>query len=113
MIRRPPRSTLFPYTTLFRSTRGDGPWVTGGGVPATVGSAHDRADRRGLRRRGRDPGGGRPRRGPDRARRVRVRAGGPAVGRAAGGPRRVPAPRAARLEDHHGAAPGEIGRAHV
>src|SRR5258708_11696419 len=23
MIRRPPRSTLFPYTTLFRS---DGPW---------------------------------------------------------------------------------------
>src|SRR2546430_15792922 len=24
MIRRPPRSTLFPYTTLFRST----PWVT-------------------------------------------------------------------------------------
>src|SRR5438876_8983169 len=26
MIRRPPRSTLFPYTTLFRSVvRGDGP----------------------------------------------------------------------------------------
>src|SRR2546427_3750819 len=26
MIRRPPRSTLFPYTTLFRSLRGvDGP----------------------------------------------------------------------------------------
>src|SRR5688572_17301224 len=25
MIRRPPRSTLFPYTTLFRSPRGDGP----------------------------------------------------------------------------------------
>src|SRR3712207_8974996 len=24
MIRRPPRSTLFPYTTLFRSTRMDG-----------------------------------------------------------------------------------------
>src|SRR2546426_6111397 len=24
MIRRPPRSTLFPYTTLFRSHRGDG-----------------------------------------------------------------------------------------
>src|SRR2546422_4491461 len=23
MIRRPPRSTLFPYTTLFRSERGD------------------------------------------------------------------------------------------
>src|SRR2546426_457233 len=26
MIRRPPRSTLFPYTTLFRSTRLDGLW---------------------------------------------------------------------------------------
>src|SRR2546430_5996624 len=24
MIRRPPRSTLFPYTTLFRSRAGDG-----------------------------------------------------------------------------------------
>src|SRR2546429_4647349 len=24
MIRRPPRSTLFPYTTLFRSQAGDG-----------------------------------------------------------------------------------------
>src|SRR3712207_6956609 len=24
MIRRPPRSTLFPYTTLFRSARGHG-----------------------------------------------------------------------------------------
>src|SRR2546421_2343605 len=24
MIRRPPRSTLFPYTTLFRSRRNDG-----------------------------------------------------------------------------------------
>src|SRR5689334_4105618 len=24
MIRRPPRSTLFPYTTLFRSRQGDG-----------------------------------------------------------------------------------------
>src|SRR5215510_6962310 len=28
MIRRPPRSTLFPYTTLFRSRR----WSTDGGV---------------------------------------------------------------------------------
>src|SRR3712207_7488534 len=27
MIRRPPRSTLFPYTTLFRSARG---FLTGG-----------------------------------------------------------------------------------
>src|SRR2546422_7107247 len=27
MIRRPPRSTLFPYTTLFRSTRRSGKWT--------------------------------------------------------------------------------------
>src|SRR3712207_8676775 len=27
MIRRPPRSTLFPYTTLFRSRRSGGPGV--------------------------------------------------------------------------------------
>src|SRR5256886_9675761 len=26
MIRRPPRSTLFPYTTLFRSPPGGGGW---------------------------------------------------------------------------------------
>src|SRR2546430_11843531 len=28
MIRRPPRSTLFPYTTLFRSFAADAPGVT-------------------------------------------------------------------------------------
>src|SRR5216683_6516439 len=27
MIRRPPRSTLFPYTTLFRSIRSPGPHI--------------------------------------------------------------------------------------
>src|SRR2546430_8360946 len=27
MIRRPPRSTLFPYTTLFRSRAGDRSWL--------------------------------------------------------------------------------------
>src|SRR3712207_8748568 len=27
MIRRPPRSTLFPYTTLFRSVPGDGKYT--------------------------------------------------------------------------------------
>src|SRR2546422_7481794 len=32
MIRRPPRSTLFPYTTLFRSPRRDG----GGGASCTA-----------------------------------------------------------------------------
>src|SRR5260221_3713560 len=32
MIRRPPRSTLFPYTTLFRSTRRhDSSWPPPGG----------------------------------------------------------------------------------
>src|SRR3712207_7204195 len=31
MIRRPPRSTLFPYTTLFRSRRQQGCGGTGGG----------------------------------------------------------------------------------
>src|SRR2546422_5952282 len=41
MIRRPPRSTLFPYTTLFRSARRGG------------GSDHDeRVDRDGLPARG-------------------------------------------------------------
>src|SRR3712207_9012746 len=29
MIRRPPRSTLFPYTTLFRSLRGQPPELRG------------------------------------------------------------------------------------
>src|SRR3712207_8207521 len=32
MIRRPPRSTLFPYTTLFRSRRSRG-GTTAGGLP--------------------------------------------------------------------------------
>src|SRR3712207_8868596 len=37
MIRRPPRSTLFPYTTLFRSNRG-----SGAGVRATTPQREDR-----------------------------------------------------------------------
>src|SRR3712207_7042967 len=46
MIRRPPRSTLFPYTTLFRSpvmkTASVMCWVTGlgFGVPGVYGIAH-------------------------------------------------------------------------
>src|SRR5574343_1001364 len=32
MIRRPPRSTLFPYTTLFRST----PWAVGATITGTT-----------------------------------------------------------------------------
>src|SRR6266850_5251963 len=33
MIRRPPRSTLFPYTTLFRSARARRPAAVGGARP--------------------------------------------------------------------------------
>src|SRR3712207_8719872 len=43
MIRRPPRSTLFPYTTLFRSCgRGDRalPVIRGGGGTRGGGSGH-------------------------------------------------------------------------
>src|SRR5687768_17979530 len=36
MIRRPPRSTLFPYTTLFRSVRGVAEVVLGHGVVASA-----------------------------------------------------------------------------
>src|SRR2546425_11424781 len=44
MIRRPPRSTLFPYTTLFRSlppgpVPGSGPRGLCHGQPASVGQA--------------------------------------------------------------------------
>src|SRR3712207_7307088 len=51
MIRRPPRSTLFPYTTLFRSAGGrappqdgagpDGPVTEGAGGAARVGLGLD------------------------------------------------------------------------
>src|SRR5258708_14597231 len=37
MIRRPPRSTLFPYTTLFRSTQGRVARRQGGGFGRTAG----------------------------------------------------------------------------
>src|SRR5690349_22496622 len=53
MIPRPPRSTLFPYTTLFRSNAGAG---RGGGA---------------FRRRSRRSGG--ERRRPRRSRRSRIR----------------------------------------
>src|SRR2546429_3859799 len=37
MIRRPPRSTLFPYTTLFRSdSDGCGSWGTSAGRPVAA-----------------------------------------------------------------------------
>src|SRR5436305_4881494 len=41
MIRRPPRSTLFPYTTLFRSHRGH---HSRAGLPGAGSSARVRAD---------------------------------------------------------------------
>src|SRR2546422_11360505 len=55
MIRRPPRSTLFPYTTLFRSGRGgvagartgaDTGRASGGGGPSVGASPSARARRR-------------------------------------------------------------------
>src|SRR2546425_9892542 len=57
MIRRPPRSTLFPYTTLFRScraaTRGDTArrsprttWITPGRRASTRASLYCRSPRR-------------------------------------------------------------------
>src|SRR5687768_18097125 len=56
MIRRPPRSTLFPYTTLFRSRRGPPLLRRAGGRPAAP------CRRRGPRR----PTGG-PARGASRS----------------------------------------------
>src|SRR3989441_5905612 len=52
MIRRPPRSTLFPYTTLFRSLYGAG--LQGWDNEATTSTAR-RARRLARRERGRAP----------------------------------------------------------
>src|SRR2546429_4635999 len=46
MIRRPPRSTLFPYTTLFRSWWGKG---TGAARPARSACAASPRDRKSTR----------------------------------------------------------------
>src|SRR3712207_7791098 len=63
MIRRPPRSTLFPYTPLFRS-------VVGGG-PADVRAGGGRVGRRGARTgTPGGPGDRDPPRGRARARRL-------------------------------------------
>src|SRR2546427_4975648 len=61
MIRRPPRSTLFPYTTLFRSGQGQGRVVHG--------------ERPGVARQGAEAGGG-DRRDPRGSRDQRRRLGG-------------------------------------
>src|SRR5258708_18763585 len=54
MIRRPPRSTLFPYTTLFRSARSR----TATGVWEVVSTAVSRQDGRLARQRKQAGGGG-------------------------------------------------------
>src|SRR2546430_8172103 len=43
MIRRPPRSTLFPYTTLFRSRGADGDGKRGAAAACRLGLARDAA----------------------------------------------------------------------
>src|SRR2546426_6732322 len=57
MIRRPPRSTLFPYTTLFRSMRdvmrcqpGTGPWRCGTAAGAVAGLSVPMAGKTGTTR---------------------------------------------------------------
>src|SRR3712207_8861371 len=57
MIRRPPRSTLFPYTTLFRSRRGP-PRHLAVGLPHRPGGADQHAQARRSRESRR--GGGTP-----------------------------------------------------
>src|SRR3989454_3319139 len=49
MIRRPPRSTLFPYTTLFRSLSEE---ALGGRLGVRLARRHSREDRDPLVRRG-------------------------------------------------------------
>src|SRR3712207_7133688 len=44
MIRRPPRSTLFPYTTLFRSKHAGEPGRLDGGRPGDEGRQQDAVD---------------------------------------------------------------------
>ena len=49
MIRRPPRSTLFPYTTLFRSNHSDFPiLVLSSCVELTEEQAREMAEKRAL-----------------------------------------------------------------
>src|SRR3989475_8363966 len=52
MIRRPPRSTLFPYTTLFRSRELGAVVADVGDGDVVADEQHDRLDRRAEPRRG-------------------------------------------------------------
>src|SRR5256885_12254864 len=49
MIRRPPRSTLFPYTTLFRSTSTTSSAPKGGCAPACLRAWDSTPDRKSTR----------------------------------------------------------------
>src|SRR3989449_2047517 len=68
MIRRPPRSTLFPYTTLFRSRCSCRPI---GAAPLAGSGGAGISPRSGGRRRGGGPPGGARRRCRERASRER------------------------------------------
>src|SRR2546430_13260684 len=65
MIRRPPRSTLFPYTTLFRSRQGGGRRLPRGGARrrrwATAHAVSDRSFGRHLHPRPQEARGAEPR----------------------------------------------------
>src|SRR2546422_8604272 len=83
MIRRPPRSTLFPYTTLFRSTTAS---TRSRWVPACPGPPPSRGGRR----------------GPSRARSSRARRRGEEERGGAGGTRDR---KSTRLNSSHGYTP--------
>src|SRR2546422_2738756 len=51
MIRRPPRSTLFPYTTLFRSVEVNGPPVEPAGRPGLEARQFEAARRQTIAQR--------------------------------------------------------------
>src|SRR2546422_6027477 len=111
MIRRPPRSTLFPYTTLFRSI------CRSATRPCTV-LSHDRRPATGEVQRGARPDGHVRGSGREPAARDRPRGGGGAPGCAtrlsaravplalfrSGGGRRAVRPRRARARAEHGGA---------
>src|SRR3712207_6911378 len=68
MIRRPPRSTLFPYTTLFRSQRvGEVPGKNNA-LPGVPGAEDEEHSYDGGKPNRDDPGQSTPRRAPPRRR---------------------------------------------
>src|SRR5881409_9590 len=114
MIRRPPRSTrettLFPYTTLFRSPRGAAARAAGGDVRRGADRGHRRGRRARDRRAGQDRAPGPPPR--SRGPRPRDRPSGPASEGGAPDDESRPRSGAGSLrhrEDghgHHGGLPG-------